>query len=38
MTDTAPERRALADRLEKAGVLRTPQWRAAVEAVPRSSS
>ncbi|MFD3558793.1 ATP-grasp peptide maturase system methyltransferase [Streptomyces sp. NPDC058686] len=35
MTDTAPERRALADRLEKAGVLITPQWRAAVEAVPR---
>ncbi|MBL1099537.1 ATP-grasp peptide maturase system methyltransferase [Streptomyces coffeae] len=35
MTDTAPERRALADRLEKAGILRTPQWRAAVEAVPR---
>ncbi|MEU4492647.1 ATP-grasp peptide maturase system methyltransferase [Streptomyces sp. NPDC023998] len=35
MTDTAPERRALADRLEKAGVLTTPQWRAAVEAVPR---
>ncbi|MFD6342501.1 ATP-grasp peptide maturase system methyltransferase [Streptomyces sp. NPDC060131] len=35
MTDTAPDRRALADRLEKAGVLTTPQWRAAVEAVPR---
>ncbi|MDT0459979.1 ATP-grasp peptide maturase system methyltransferase [Streptomyces sp. DSM 41527] len=35
MTDTAPERRALADRLEKAGVLTTPAWRAAVEAVPR---
>lgn len=35
MTDTAPQRRALADRLEKAGVLKTPQWRAAVEAVPR---
>ncbi|WP_326694229.1 ATP-grasp peptide maturase system methyltransferase [Streptomyces sp. NBC_01766] len=35
MTDTAPERRALADRLAKAGVLTTPQWRAAVEAVPR---
>ncbi|MET9529229.1 ATP-grasp peptide maturase system methyltransferase [Streptomyces sp. NPDC006649] len=35
MTDTAPERRALADRLEKAGVLTTPKWRAAVEAVPR---
>ncbi|GAA3968119.1 ATP-grasp peptide maturase system methyltransferase [Streptomyces marokkonensis] len=35
MTDTTPERRALADRLEKAGVLKTPQWRAAVEAVPR---
>ncbi|MCB5909839.1 ATP-grasp peptide maturase system methyltransferase [Streptomyces pinistramenti] len=35
MTDTSPARRALADRLEKAGALRTPQWRAAVEAVPR---
>ncbi|MGG7569246.1 ATP-grasp peptide maturase system methyltransferase [Streptomyces sirii] len=35
MTETAPERRALADRLEKAGALTTPQWRAAVEAVPR---
>lgn len=35
MTDTAPERRALADRLEEAGVLTTPEWRAAVEAVPR---
>lgn len=35
MTDTAPERHALADRLAKAGVLTTPQWRAAVEAVPR---
>jgi methyltransferase of ATP-grasp peptide maturase system len=35
MTDTAPERRALADRLEKVGVLTTSQWRAAVEAVPR---
>ncbi|MFI1257119.1 ATP-grasp peptide maturase system methyltransferase [Streptomyces netropsis] len=35
MTDTAPERRALADRLEEAGVLKTPQWRAAVEDVPR---
>ncbi|MFJ5225407.1 ATP-grasp peptide maturase system methyltransferase [Streptomyces sp. NPDC088400] len=35
MIDTAPERRALADRLEKAGALTTPQWRAAVEAVPR---
>ncbi|MEI5136469.1 ATP-grasp peptide maturase system methyltransferase [Streptomyces libani] len=35
MTDTAPERRALAGRLEKAGVLNTPQWRTAVESVPR---
>ncbi|MET8288364.1 ATP-grasp peptide maturase system methyltransferase [Streptomyces sp. NPDC005132] len=35
MTNTAPHRRALADRLQKAGVLATPQWRAAVEAVPR---
>jgi len=35
MTDTASERRALADRLEKAGVLTSPEWRAAVEAVPR---
>ncbi|GAA2241250.1 methyltransferase domain-containing protein [Streptomyces amakusaensis] len=35
MTDTAPRRRALADRLEKGGVLTAPKWRAAVEAVPR---
>ncbi|GEB57161.1 ATP-grasp peptide maturase system methyltransferase [Streptomyces gardneri] len=35
MTDTAPQRRALADRLETAGILTSPQWRAAVEAVPR---
>ncbi|MBL1088746.1 MULTISPECIES: ATP-grasp peptide maturase system methyltransferase [Streptomyces] len=35
MTETASERRALADRLEKTGVLSTPRWRAAVEAVPR---
>ncbi|WFB06839.1 ATP-grasp peptide maturase system methyltransferase [Streptomyces sp. LX-29] len=35
MTDTTPERRALADRLVQAGVLKTPAWRAAVEAVPR---
>ncbi|MER7844208.1 ATP-grasp peptide maturase system methyltransferase [Kitasatospora sp. NPDC096077] len=35
MTDTANHRRALANRLEKAGVLKTPKWRAAVEAVPR---
>lgn len=35
MTDTAPERHALADRLEQAGVLTSAKWRAAVEAVPR---
>ncbi|MFD9816185.1 ATP-grasp peptide maturase system methyltransferase [Streptomyces sp. NPDC059080] len=35
MTDTAPQRRALADRLARAGVLTTPALRAAVEAVPR---
>ncbi|MFS7874521.1 ATP-grasp peptide maturase system methyltransferase [Streptomyces asiaticus] len=32
---TAPERRALADRLQEAGVLTDPKWRAAVEAIPR---
>ncbi|MFB8415890.1 ATP-grasp peptide maturase system methyltransferase [Streptomyces albidoflavus] len=35
MTDTAEERRALAGRLTRAGVLTSPRWRAAVEAVPR---
>ncbi|MGW7350754.1 ATP-grasp peptide maturase system methyltransferase [Streptomyces sp. NPDC054784] len=35
MTDTADERRALAGRLTRAGVLTEPRWRAAVEAVPR---
>ncbi|MFH8491936.1 ATP-grasp peptide maturase system methyltransferase [Streptomyces longisporoflavus] len=35
MTDTAPQRRALADRLTQAGVLVSPRWKAAVEAVPR---
>ncbi|WP_181804957.1 ATP-grasp peptide maturase system methyltransferase [Streptomyces shenzhenensis] len=35
MTDTAPQRRALADRLTRAGILSSPRWRAAVEAVPR---
>ncbi|WP_030573458.1 ATP-grasp peptide maturase system methyltransferase [Streptomyces aureocirculatus] len=35
MTDTAPQRRALADRLTQAGVLTDPGWRAAVESVPR---
>ncbi|WP_372409180.1 ATP-grasp peptide maturase system methyltransferase [Streptomyces luteireticuli] len=34
-TDTAAERRALADRLAIGGHLVTPRWRAAVEAVPR---
>ncbi|GAA1041518.1 hypothetical protein GCM10009566_38090 [Streptomyces murinus] len=35
MTGTAPQRRALADRLTLLGVLVNPRWRAAVEAVPR---
>ncbi|MFD4577526.1 ATP-grasp peptide maturase system methyltransferase [Streptomyces sp. NPDC058417] len=35
MTDTAHERRALADRLTRAGVLTSPRWRTAVETVPR---
>ncbi|MGW2539840.1 ATP-grasp peptide maturase system methyltransferase [Kitasatospora sp. NPDC001574] len=35
MNSTAPQRRALADELEKAGVLTDPAWRAAIEAVPR---
>ncbi|WJD99196.1 ATP-grasp peptide maturase system methyltransferase [Streptomyces antimycoticus] len=35
MPDTAPERRALADRLQETGVLTHPRWRATVEAVPR---
>ncbi|WP_432005175.1 ATP-grasp peptide maturase system methyltransferase [Streptomyces parvus] len=35
MTDTTQERRALAGRLEQAGVLISSPWRAAVEAVPR---
>ncbi|MFB6558488.1 ATP-grasp peptide maturase system methyltransferase [Streptomyces sp. NPDC056400] len=35
MTDTASERRALAAHLVQVGALRTPAWRAAVEAVPR---
>ncbi|MCX4394373.1 ATP-grasp peptide maturase system methyltransferase [Streptomyces sp. NBC_00264] len=35
MTDTSPERRKLAAQLAQAGALKTPAWRAAVEAVPR---
>lgn len=35
MTDTVLQRRDLADRLTHAGVLTSPRWRAAVEAVPR---
>ncbi|NJQ14120.1 ATP-grasp peptide maturase system methyltransferase [Streptomyces bohaiensis] len=35
MTDTSPERNALAARLMRAGVLSSSRWRAAVEAVPR---
>lgn len=34
MTDTAQERRALAERLTQAGVLVSSPWRAAVEAAP----
>lgn len=34
-TDGLVERRLLADRLQEAGDLRSPAWRAAVEAVPR---
>ncbi|MFF6993554.1 ATP-grasp peptide maturase system methyltransferase [Streptomyces sp. NPDC008313] len=35
MTDTAPQRQALAGRLTQLGVLSSHPWRAAVEAVPR---
>ncbi|MFF8321932.1 ATP-grasp peptide maturase system methyltransferase [Streptomyces bobili] len=35
LPDSAPHRRALADRLEAAGVLTSPPWRTAVEAVAR---
>lgn len=33
--DSASLRRALADQLEQGGVLKTPAWRKAIEAVPR---
>ncbi|MGW2324705.1 hypothetical protein ACWC5C_02930 [Streptomyces sp. NPDC001700] len=33
--DPATLRRALADRLEEEGVLKTPAWRKAIESVPR---
>jgi len=33
--ESTPHRQALADRLETAGVLKDPRWRAAVEAIPR---
>ncbi|MEV2215405.1 ATP-grasp peptide maturase system methyltransferase [Streptomyces sp. NPDC050997] len=35
LPDSVPQRLALADRLEAAGALKSPKWRAAVEAVPR---
>ncbi len=35
VSDSAPQRHALADRLEVAGALKSTKWRAAVEAVPR---
>lgn len=37
MIDTSAQRKALADRLEAAGSIRTPAWRGAVEAVPREA-
>ncbi|MFB7931605.1 ATP-grasp peptide maturase system methyltransferase [Streptomyces sp. NPDC056039] len=35
LPDTAPQRKALADRLTEQGHLSSPAWKAAVEAVPR---
>jgi methyltransferase of ATP-grasp peptide maturase system len=35
LPESAPHRQELADRLASAGVLKDPEWRAAVEAVPR---
>jgi methyltransferase of ATP-grasp peptide maturase system len=35
LSHSAPQRRTLADRLQTAGALKSSEWRAAVEAVPR---